>query len=472
MISYQSALDYLYRHTNLEIDRFRFKVEVTDRSLREFSTYLKRLRDPQNNYPKIHVAGTNGKGSVVAMLQSILSQAGYKTGAFTSPHLFDVRERFTIDGIPISIDQFCSITEMLMAGSEQVGQLTDYRTVFTLMTALAFEHFRRSEVDIAIIEVGLGGRLDSTNVIQPILSIITEIGLDHTEILGDRIEEIAGEKAGIIKPNAPVIINRQPKTVLDQVYSRCQETNSPILFPDERLKINEHRQLLDSQLISISDRQSGQTFAFRLSLAGNRQLGNALLAIRACLYLQDKGWSITEDSVINGMEHVHWLGRLQCTKLNDGNANNILIIDGAHNRSAAAALREHIEAFKDDKNVRYYLAFSREKKILPFMEALAANMDDSAFIVMKNPRAKPREAYISELGSNARFEQLSQILERIKQNKEPGLHIFAGSLYFAGEVIIELAKRGWIEDPNIDSILPDIASRRESSSSPLQQSGI
>ena len=311
----------------------RFGVEL---GLERMQTLLKRLGNPQQQVPVVHVAGTNGKGSVCAYLSAVLTAAGYRVGRYTSPHLVGWCERISINDRPIAPDA-------LLATLRQVEDHIDGRhpcpTQFEVFTAAAWAYFVQQHVDIAVVEVGLGGRLDATNVIDaPLVSVITSIGRDHWQRLGPTLADIAGEKAGILKAGRPAVIGPLPAAAAAVVSSRCAELGCPTHWP--------------SPAVALADGQ-GQVevvgggypaVVYRLPFPGEHQRQNSALALAAVRSLQQQGWDIPERTISRGLVLARWPGRLQWIQwLSPGEQAYPLLIDGAHNGPAAQALRAYVD---------------------------------------------------------------------------------------------------------------------------------
>lgn len=304
---------------------------------------LNNLGNPHHKVPIIHVTGTNGKGSVCAYLSSILTEAGYKTGCYTSPHLIDWTERISINRDPISGESFTQLLLEVEAVIRAIGD--DSPTQFEVITAAAWLYFAMEKVDVAVIEVGLGGRLDATNVCDaPLVSIITSISREHWQILGPTIADIAREKAGILKANCPAIIGVLPPEAKQVVKDKIEQLNCPAIWvqpatsqkslvksTNEEGKENNHSQILEWA--------EYEGIKYPLPLLGEIQLINSAIAISAIKLLQTRGWHISEDAIISGMAKTQWPGRLQWITWQ----NHRILIDGAHNPDAAKALRHYVD---------------------------------------------------------------------------------------------------------------------------------
>lgn len=292
---------------------------------------LANLGNPHHQIPVIHVAGTNGKGSVCAYLSSVLTEAGYRTGRYTSPHLVDWTERICLNEQPISSDELSQLLEKVQG---LIRPDDESATQFEVITAAAWLYFAQQQVDVAVIEVGLGGRLDATNVcLEPLVTIITSISREHWQQLGPTIADIAREKAGILKPGCAVVIGQLPPEADKVVRSRALELQCPLFTPQPAHEIAtgwaEYQNIQNLKLIK-----------YPLPLAGQIQLANSALAIAALEILQQQGWQISEEAIINGMAKTKWPGRMQWTTWK----NHKLLLDGAHNTAAAQVLRQYVDS--------------------------------------------------------------------------------------------------------------------------------
>jgi dihydrofolate synthase/folylpolyglutamate synthase len=315
------------------------------------------LGNPQTKVPIIHVAGTNGKGSVCAYLSAILTAAGYRVGRYISPHLVDWTERICLNEKPIAREEFISILEQIKATIKNRVSAAPCPTQFEVITAAAWLYFAQQQVDIAVMEVGLGGRLDATNVCdRPLVSIITSISWEHWQRLGPTIAHIAREKAGILKPGCPAICGPLPPDAQKVVESRIAELNCPAIFP-QPARIIEHNSVnspVNSPVNSSADNflANQQQWAvyenikYPLPLLGEIQLTNSALAIAAIELLQEQGWQISDSQIADGMAKTRWPGRLQWVNWSNGQGKKRtqrLLVDGAHNAAAAQVLRQYVD---------------------------------------------------------------------------------------------------------------------------------
>lgn len=318
--------------------------------LERIQQLLANLGNPQEQVPVIHIAGTNGKGSVCAYLSSVLTQAGYRTGRYTSPHLVDWTERICLNEQPISSEQ---LGQLLLQVQAAISPEEESPTQFEVFTAAAWLYFAQQQVDVAVIEVGLGGRLDATNVCtKPLVSIITSISLDHVERLGPTIANIAVEKAGILKPGCPCVIGPLPPEAQKVVRSRIVELQCPYVIPQPARQIAngwaEYQPvgeegigewLAEQSRNNNLDDENLKAIRYPLSLQGQFQLTNSAVAIAALEILRKQGWQISKEAIVNGMAKTKWPGRVQWTTWN----NHKLLLDGAHNPASAQVLRDYLD---------------------------------------------------------------------------------------------------------------------------------
>ncbi len=376
--------------------------------------------------PMIHIAGTNGKGSVCAMLERILRQAGYRTGLYTSPFLQAYQERIRLDGVPIDDERMIRYGERLLDAAARLNGRGVYPTPFELGTALALAAFAGERVDAAVIEVGLGGRLDPTNVITPVLCGITAIGLDHMEYLGGTLPEIAAEKAGIMKLGVPVVCHPAEPEVAEVLAGRAAAVGAPLT------------QLGAAQISGAACTARGSTASFHLagdwpdmtlSLPGAHQLTNALTVLGLVEALQTRGFRLPEDAVRRGMAETVWPARLEWC--------GSVLIDGAHNPQGMAALARFVRTHLPDRR-RVLLSGVLADKLQPSMlDSLREISATAVTVTPDNPRALDAAAYADRLraaGVDASpAETLEEGLKRARALAgEDGIVVAAGSLYFAG----------------------------------------
>lgn len=333
-------------------------------------TLLKLLGDPQDHLPVIHVAGSNGKGSVCAYLSTILGEAGYQVGRYTSPHLIDWNERICLNNQPIPTLRLIQLLEKVIAVARQQDPVP---TQFEIMTAAAWLYFAQNNVDIAVMEVGLGGRLDATNVCdRPLVSIITSISREHWQVLGSTLAEIASEKAGILKPNCPAVIGQLPPAANAVIYRRAAELGCETTYPKPAKDLgdgwveyqgieeyelaseplleesfeSEHPELedvdpdLDADEDEVALVHMMTTIRYQLPLNGAIQRHNSALAIAAVQVLREQGWEILDDAIVDGIAKTQWIGRLQWVNWHDRQ----ILIDGAHNPASAEVLRQYLDS--------------------------------------------------------------------------------------------------------------------------------
>ncbi len=409
--------------------------------LEAMRSVLAGLGSPEQRCPAIHVAGTNGKGSVCTMLQTMLSSAGYRTGLYTSPHLSSVRERFRIDDRFIDRDEF---TRLLERVRRSLG--TDKITYFECTTALAFSWFADSGCDIVILETGMGGRLDATNVVVPQLSMITTVSLDHEQYLGDTIEQIAFEKAGIIKDGVPVISGVTDLSARKVIERICAERAAPLsnLGRDFRATPNgeDHWAWQD---------RGGKTVIDRLPVSKNGvwQLDNSACAIAAALALRDQGFTLTDDTIRAGIGAAFWPGRMEFLEVaathresSESDLQNAplrFLLDGAHNQAGVECLIGGIkEQFTYERLIVVWASMA-DKNYRPLLQAMASMAD---LIMLTRPQseraAAPAEmARALEHGDPAWVschETVPEALSHVTALARPGdLVVVAGSLYLIGE---------------------------------------
>lgn len=393
------------------------------------------LNNPQDRLRAIHLAGSNGKGSTVNALREMLQQAGYKVGAFTSPHLERVNERMTINGIQISDAQFLhymnNIAEIMETHYEG-----DFPSFFEVVTLIMFQHFADQEVDIALIETGLGGRLDATNVITPLISIITTISLEHTAFLGDTLAKVAFEKAGIIKENIPVVVGVKSEEALTVIEEVANKRHAPCLVLGKNFTVENIEQGTTIQHFNYR-KENVEMVAVPLKMAGQHQINNASLAITAILTLREnRAIDISDESIRQALAKAQWAGRFEQLPGN-------IILDGAHNSEGTTALIQTLKMVYPRQNYRFIYAALSDKdhaKSIALMDSIATSI---AFTQIELPNAMPADQ-LAALSTNtnkmynAKWREMVQTMLHQRNNNEDVI-VITGSLYFIAEI------RQWLQ---------------------------
>lgn len=447
MDDYQQALDYLYGFINFEknpLDRYQASKIDTERPRQLLAT----LGNPHQAYPSIHIAGTKGKGSVAAMAASSLQAAGLTVGLYTSPHLREFRERIRVltpddrDG-RITEAEFVAGMRQVREGLEQVEGIT----WFEIVTALAFLTFARRQIDIAVVEVGLGGRLDATNVLLPEVSVITSLSLDHTQLLGDTLAEIAYEKGGIIKAGVPVVSAAQRPEAADklEVISRERGAALTVIGRDWHYtsRREPHNAVTDQTLI-ITDGPDPDFIppgsAFRLSLAGEHQLENATVALAALEHVRERFPSLTLDAMQTGLASVHWDGRLQLLQQGEGRAT--VLVDCAHNADSTAKLAQALlSGYSYDKLILIFGA-PADKAISQMMTILFPLADTIIVTTSHHPRSAT-PSWLADEAASLGFEvipteTIAEALQTAMALAGPNdLILTTGSIIVVGDLLIQ-----------------------------------
>lgn len=396
-------------------------------SMREL---LRRLGDPQNELKFIHISGTNGKGSVLAYLSTILSGAGYRTGRYISPTLFSYRERIQVDGEYIEKESLaCHVTAIAAAAEDMQEAGLPSPTVFEIETALAFLYFKEKRCDIVTLEVGCGGLLDATNVITTtLMEVIASISMDHTDLLGDTLAKIAAQKAGIIKPDTMVVSAQQKSEAAQVIEDTCKEQHCTLQMVDE------------SKISNVHYGADGQTFSYKewenvaISLAGSYQIKNAALALEGVEALRKLGYALSDQQVREGLLHTAWRGRFTTLR-----RDPTVIIDGAHNPAAALELKESLERYFPGKTLYFVMGMFKDKDYAQVID-LTAPLARHIITVETpgNPRAMPARELAEAVGKvNPSVEWADSVAHGVEKalamaGKEDAVIVF-GSLSFLGE---------------------------------------
>jgi dihydrofolate synthase/folylpolyglutamate synthase len=425
-MEYQDALDYVFsfidfsltHQENISPDKFEIK------RMKEFAALL---GNPQQQYPTIHIAGTKGKGSVATFCAAGLRAAGYKVGLYTSPHLQDFRERIQVDGQMISEENFVRMVELVKPVVPQLPGMTSYE----IQTALAFLHFARQLVDIAVIEVGMGGRLDSTNIITPLISVITSISIDHASILGDTLTKIAGEKGGIIKEGVPCVSAPQKEEAITVLQSIAVEREAPFTLVGEDVKFELLCSSLEGQVFSLQ--LDDKSVEMQIPLLGAHQVENAATAYTALNIIRKQGWNLTDEAVMRGFSQVQWLGRFEIVR-----HKPYVVFDGAHNPYSAAMLRQAVRTYCPDSPILLIFGASEDKDIQGMFAELLPDTQTLLPVQAGHPRALAAEKLAQHAsGYNCQVIPCGTVLDAFQRAMEmaddSSLVLVTGSLYLVGE---------------------------------------
>lgn len=380
-MNYQNAVEFLWQHAMFEA-RPATQYAPQHFSLARMRALLAALGDPQTKFPSVLIAGTKGKGSVAAFTESMLRAAGYRTGLYTSPHLHDVRERFQIARTPISRAGFTEIMRALRPEIERFPAIT----FFEITTAIAFEYFAREKVDLAVIEVGLGGRLDATNVLQPQVCAITALSYDHVELLGSTLDKIASEKCGIIKPGVPLVCAPQPPAAMQVVEQIAAQRGAALRLVGRDWHYKRLTVKRTGQTCAVG-RSNAPAAEYELPLLGAHQVENAAVAVAIAAELRSAGWQLDDAAVAAGLRTVVWPARCELVP-----GSPPYILDCAHNGESAmrlhAAIREHFPGLP------YVLLFGamQDKDIAGMFENLLPDAQAVVLTHATNPRSLQPEA--------------------------------------------------------------------------------
>jgi len=398
--AYQKSLDYLYSFVDYSLTKaFRYSPEKFN--LNRMVNLMAYLGNPQLKYKIIHVAGTKGKGSCSAMIASVLIAAGYKVGFYTSPHLHDYNERIQVNNKPIPHEDLTRMVDEI----KEVVHKTPEVTTFELTTAIAFNYFAQEKVDVAVIEVGLGGRLDATNIVDPLLSVITSLSLDHMYILGDTLAKIAFEKGGIIKEGRPVVLSPQKEEARLVIEEIAQKRQSELIqvgvdyhyaawthsLEDQSFLVwSDSDQPIIDAYVESGGRTEWQPLELSIPLLGYHQVENAATAYAAILAARKQGLSIDDAAIKQGFKQVFWPGRFEVL-----NRNPLFIIDSAHNRDSALKLRLAIEDYLPAKPVILVFGASEDKDVPGMFAELLPRVSQLIATQSVHPRAIEPEKLVS-----------------------------------------------------------------------------
>lgn len=421
---YNQALDYLYSFVDYSL-KHSSELAKADFNLDRMFALMESLGEPQAKYPIIHVAGTKGKGSVSALCASALRAAGYMVGLYTSPHLEDYTERIRVDGEPISHEQLVELVEEIKPHVAKIPKLT----TFEITTALGFMAFAKFGVDVAVLEVGLGGRLDATNVVTPRVSVITSLSYDHMAVLGNTLALIAGEKAGIIKDGVPVVSAPQQDEALEVLLRVAKSKGCKFTLVGQDIHFEFIESSLDGQKFRIHNSE------FRIPLLGSHQIENAATAYTA---LKASGIPIADENIQKGFSQVQWRARFEIARLDPP-----LIFDSAHNQDSFEKLYETLETYFPGRMVYLIFGASEDKNIPGMFEAMKPKIQKLIITRADHPRALSVE-HIQGLAEQAGVESEAVVLvrEALKRalelsSNDGSIVLSAGSMFVTAEVMRE-----------------------------------
>ncbi|MBD1896470.1 Mur ligase family protein [Coleofasciculus sp. FACHB-129] len=398
--------------------------------LERIQKLLANLGNPHHKVPVIHVAGTNGKGSVCAYLSAVLTEAGYRVGRYTSPHLVDWNERICLNEQPISLE---TLEKLLLQVQAAIQPEEESPTQFEVITAAAWLYFAQAQVDVAVVEVGLGGRLDATNVCpNPLVTIITSLSREHWQNLGPTLADIAREKAGILKPGCPAVVGQLPGEARAVVQQRIIELGCPVVWAEPAVEL---RTAKTPRTQREERRVEYQGIKYPLPLLGDIQLNNSALAIASFQILQQQGWEISEDAIASGMAKTQWVGRLQWTSWQ----NHRLLIDGAHNPAAAIALRQYVDTLETSP-IHWVMGMLSTKDHADIFSALLRK-GDRLYLVPVPDHSSADPEYLATLAQNIcpeladcrTYPDLTAGLEAAISPES--LLVLCGSLYLLGHFL-------------------------------------
>ncbi|MFB7301877.1 bifunctional folylpolyglutamate synthase/dihydrofolate synthase [Heyndrickxia sporothermodurans] len=418
MQTYEEAIDWIN-------SRLKFGIKP---GLERMEWMMKKLGSPEKKLKVIHIGGTNGKGSTVTYLRSILNEAGYRVGTFTSPYIETFNERISVNGQPITDEEIIQLVNSIQPFVEEIettnlGSLTEFE-VITVMAIYYFAYM--NPMDMTIFEVGLGGRLDSTNILQPILSIITNIGMDHVNILGHTVAEIAFEKAGIIKNEIPVITGAKQKEALEVIKNKSKDMNAKLFISKDDFKVENIRTLHRGEQFTFSY-SNGQYQNLVINMLGKHQIENAILAIGAAIFLH-----IDEPMIREGLKKAFWPGRMEVLS-----EHPFVIVDGAHNPEGINSLINTLQEHFPYKKKKMIFAALSDKELTNMIQPLAKLDAEVYFTEFDFPRAASAEQLFSlhllpQAKVNKNWKKLLE--EMFNALEENEMLIISGSLYFISNV--------------------------------------
>ena len=422
--TYEEALDWIH-------SRLRFGIKP---GIKRMEWMMEKLGHPERKIKTIHVAGTNGKGSTVTYIRNILQEAGYRVGTFTSPYIEQFNERISVDGIPFSNEDMVKLVNLIKPLADELeNHELGSPTEFEVITAMSFYYFRHmAEVDIAVYETGLGGRFDSTNIITPLVSVITNIGHDHQAILGDSIAEIAFEKAGIIKHGVPLITAVYQDEARNVITGVAIEKKARLYQLSQELKISKYEATEQGESFSLRT-PFGELENLKLSMKGRHQVDNASLAVMAIVYVKNYySFFIEEEHIRLGLEKAFWAGRME-----EISHNPLVVLDGAHNKEGIEKLAETVKGRYKDKHIHILFTALSDKPLDEMIGLLDEVANTITFTSFDFPRAADAH-FLSEKSNHPQKRAIEAWKIALKSTLyglgKEDLLLITGSLYFISEI--------------------------------------
>jgi dihydrofolate synthase/folylpolyglutamate synthase len=432
-MEYSAAVKYLAGLTDYEISPAT-AYNSANFDLRRVETLLRELGQPHGGRKTVHIAGTKGKGSTAAMMSSILVSAGICTGLFTSPHLYTWQERIAVNGRPVTKRDFARLAVAVRTHIQTINMEARFGkiTTFEALTAMAFLYFRDKGAAFQVLETGMGGRLDATNVADPDVCILTSISFDHTQVLGNTLAKIATEKAGIIKPGCTVISAPQEPAVLEVIKERCRLSGSKLVLAGKDINWKRLSGNLDGQTFTV--RGGDASYKLHIPLLGDHQLENACLAVAAAEVLRRHGTGITREHIMRGLDSVKWPARLQVLQ-----RAPLLVIDGAHNAYSMNALVESVRRYFPYKKLLLIFGSSNDKDIDGMAGALAGFAGDVIITSSGHPRAAAAQQLARVfrqhgISADIKPDARAALSAALAASGEEDLILATGSLFLAAEI--------------------------------------
>ena len=433
-MNYQESVDFIFGHTNYEAVPRLSHVEA-NYDLRRVFQLLEGLGNPHLKARSLHITGTNGKGSTSAMLASVLTVAGYRTGLYTSPHLITMRERFMVNGRMIKEDEVAAIITRLKPHIEGVDAEAVYGrlTVFEILTALCFAWFTEQKCEFQVMEVGMGGRFDATNVVQPEVCLLTSISLDHTDVLGDTIAKITAEKCGIIKPGCVVVSHPQVEEADKIISDSCREKGVELIKINRDVTCCSLGYDLHSQSLEVRGRLA--KYIVTIPLLGRHQLDNTAATVAALEVLIERGFSISMDAITEGLSRVEFPGRLQIV-----GQRPLMVLDGAHNPGAARKLKEALQQYFKPAKAILVIGMSADKDMNSVVGEFSPFFDQVITTRADNPRSASPDLLATLFGASGKSVVASENVHKAldlaqKSAEENDLICVTGSLFVVGEAL-------------------------------------